>query len=119
MRQNVHKSEKIIAGVLRLGSGLSIVLMVTGLGLFLVEGGAAKLQGAGFAGLHFFLMGVASLEPTSIMTLGVIVLLLTPMFRVIAAILSFLIIERDVKYALISLGVLVILIVSFFVPGFK
>lgn len=119
MRQNVQKSEKIIVKILRLGSGLSIALMIAGLGLFLAKGGSVELQKAGFAGLHSLLAGVATLEPISIMTLGVIVLLLTPMFRVIAAVFSFLIIERDIKYALISLGVLVILAVSFFVPGFK
>ena len=119
MRQSAQKSEKIIAEILRLGSGLSIALMTAGLGLFWARGGSDGLQGAGIVGLHSLLAGVASLKPISIMTLGVIILLLTPMFRVIAAGISFLIVERDLKYALISLGVLVILSASFFVPGFK
>lgn len=119
MRHDIRRLERAIAAVLRLGSGLSIVLMAAGLVLLLVEGQSDKLQGPRFVGLHSLLTGAASLEPAAIMTLGVLMLLLTPMLRVIAAGISFLIFERDVKYALISLGVLVILIVSFFVPGFK
>lgn len=119
MRNDIRRSEKAIAAVLRFGSGLSTVLMAAGLVLLLVEGQLDTLQGTRFVGLHSLLAGAASLQPLAIMTLGVLMLLLTPMLRVIAAGISFLIFERDVKYAIISLGVLVILIVSFFVPGFK
>ena len=119
MKHDIRRSEIAIAAVLRFGCTLSIVLMAAGLVLLLAKGEENKLQSTGFVGLHSLLTGVASLEPTAIMTLGVLMLLLTPMLRVIAAGISFLIFERDVKYALISLGVLVILIVSFFVPGFK
>lgn len=119
MKHDIRRSERVIAAVLRFGSGLSIVLMAAGLVLLLVKGEADKLQSTGFVGLHSLLTGAATLEPAAVMTLGVLMLLLTPMLRVIAAGISFLIFERDVKYAMISLGVLVILIVSFFVPGFK
>ena len=119
MRHDILRSERIIAAVLRFGSGLSIALMLAGLVLLLVKGEPNKLQGAEFVSLYSILVEAASLKPAAVMTLGVLTLLLTPMLRVVAAGMSFLILERDVKYALISLGVLVILIASFFVPGFK
>lgn len=118
MRLDVRKSEGIIAGVLGLGSGLSIMLMAAGLGLLLAKGETGKFQGAGLS-LNALLMGAAALEPAAIMTLGVIMLLFTPMLGVVAAGVSFLLFERDIKFALISLGVLVILTVSIFIPGFE
>lgn len=119
MIQNIHKSEKLVAGVLRLGSILSIILMAAGLGLFLLKGGQPGFQEVGLAVISRLPAGVLALEPFSLMTLGVIVLMLTPFLRVVATLISFLTVERDLKYVLISLGVLVILVFSFFVPGFK
>jgi len=114
----VRRSEKTIAGVLRLSSGISFLLMAAGSGLLLGKGGAEKLQ-SGFGGLAPLLAAASSLEPAAIMTLGVIVLLFTPMLGVVTAGISFLIIERDIKYALVSMGVLVILSASFFLAGYK
>lgn len=119
MSQEVYKSEKIVAGVLRIGSTLSIILMTAGLALFLLKGGRADLEEAGLAVIHRLPARVISLEPFSIMTLGVIILMVTPFARVVATLFSFLTVEKDVKYVLISLGVLVILTASFFIPGFK
>lgn len=118
MRHKVRNPEKIIAGALSWAAGLSVLLMTTGLGLLLVKGEPANFRND-VAGLWTYLAGAAALEPHAIMTLGILVLLLTPVVGVLAAGISFLLIERDTKYAMISLGVLVILAFSFFVPGLK
>ena len=120
MRHTGEKVEKIIVGVLQLGSGVSAALMIAGLGLFLAHSGTGpNLPGPGFMGFRQSLTGVLSLQPMALMTLGIMVLLLTPFLRVVGAFLSFSLVEKDFKYALISFGVLLILTASFFVPGFK
>ncbi|MHB9094372.1 MAG: DUF1634 domain-containing protein [Eubacteriales bacterium] len=118
--QATVKAEKIIVNILRLGSGLSVVLMAAGIGLFLARGNfGLGIPHVGFMGFRRALTGSLVLEPEPLMSLGIIVLLLTPFFRVVGALVTFLLVEKDYKYALISLGVLVILTVSFFVPGIK
>jgi uncharacterized membrane protein len=57
------------------------------------------------------LKGVASLDPTATINLGLLILLLTPVVRIIAAGIAF-VMERAYKFALVSLGVLAILSVS-------
>jgi len=118
VRHKVRNPEKIIAGALSWAAGLSVLLMTTGLGLLLVKGEPANFRND-VTGPLAYLAGAAALEPHAIMGLGILVLLSTPVVGVLAAAISFLLIERDTKYALISLGVLVILVLSFFIPGFK
>ena len=120
MDKNISAANKIISNILRLSSGLSILLMTGGLVLFLFRSGmAVKIPIVRILGFIPALTGSLSLEPLSLMTLGIIVLIATPYFRVVGAFLSFLFIEKDRKYTLISFGVLLILTTSLFVPGIK
>jgi uncharacterized membrane protein len=48
-------------------------------------------------------------KPTAAISLGILVMMFTPLLRVVVAIFSFLQ-ERDLKYTIIALGVLVILL---------
>jgi uncharacterized membrane protein len=50
-------------------------------------------------------------NPLSFLNLGILVMMLTPLFRVMTAALSFFL-EKDYKYVLIACGVLIILLVS-------
>ncbi len=117
MKQNTGEINKIIAGILRLGSVVSIVFMAAGLVLFLAAGGS--LPEVSVIGFRQALAGVPAFDPVALMTLGIVVLLFTPVFRVAGALFSFLLLEKDLTYALISLGVLLILATSLFIPGFK
>ncbi len=56
--------------------------------------------------------GVRAGRPYAVITLGVLVLIATPVFRVAVSVITFLW-ERDRMYALITLYVLLVLLVSF------
>ncbi|KNZ69392.1 hypothetical protein Tfer_2031 [Thermincola ferriacetica] len=117
MNQKSIDINRILAMLLRAGSALSVVLMAAGMALALAADGG--LEGQRAVGLGFFqvIAGVMELNPPAVMTLGILVLLFTPFLRVIGAFLSFLLIEKDIKYSLISFGVLLIMTLSLLVPG--
>lgn len=64
--------------------------------------------------LSSLVSGLAQLKPFSVIELGVVVLLATPVFRVTASLILFSI-ERDKPFVLITLAVLIVLLFSFFV----
>lgn len=70
-------------------------------------------------GLRQALAGAVGLEPVALMTLGILVLLLTPFLRVVAVFFSFMLIEKDFRYTLVSMGVLMVLAASLVIPGIK
>ncbi len=117
MNRDGMNVNRIIANILRLGSVISAILMLAGLFLFLVKG--YPQQEAHILGFPQALAGSLALEPVALMTLGIVILLLTPLLRVVGAFFAFLLFEKDWKYALISLGVLLILSASLFVPGVR
>ena len=94
---NIWISIVLIAGV-----ATAAIILAVGLLLFLGEGGAntsvAALLDSSPHGIsdtfRLMLMGVVRREPISIMTLGVVVLLATPVVRVLASVFLFLA-ERD------------------------
>lgn len=118
MKPTNDKVNRIISMVLVVSSGVSMLLMAAGLGLFLVKQ-EPVFSGARAVGLTEALTGALHLEPLALMALGIIILISTPFLRVIGVFFSFWFIEKDKVYALISLGVLAILTVSLFVPGIK
>ena len=112
-----RKINRILAMVLRVGSGLSVILMTLGLALFLAAGGGLSGQEVKGAGFLQVMAEVLNMNPLALMTLGILVLLVTPYLRVFGAFISFTFIEKEMNYALISFGVLLILTVSMVVPG--
>lgn len=119
MGQGVKTVEKIsresgehaIALVLRYGSLLSTLIMALGLGLMLLRGSAASL--ATFHRLRPALLVSrrVQFDPAALAELGIVLLLLTPIFRILVAVIAFAL-ERDSKYVLISLGVLLVVLLS-------
>ncbi len=61
--------------------------------------------------LSWFAHGVAALDPTAIMMAATVVLILTPVARVLASIYAFLV-DRDMKYVVITASVLLIMVVT-------
>lgn len=117
---NKAEANMAIKTVLKICSWFSIFLMATGLALFLSKGRQADLpKDVWVTGLSEALTGIVHLDPVAFMTLGIIILIATPFVRVAGAFFSFWFIEKDKVYALISLGVLTILIASLFVPEIK
>jgi uncharacterized membrane protein len=119
---------EVIGNLLRIGVLLSAVIITVGTVLFLEQSGNASLgsslnysPGVPHDGLPVNLAGLASglqeASPPSIIELGVIVLLATPVTRVIASVFLFAA-ERDRQYVYITAVVLGVLLFSIFVTPF-
>ena|SRR3990172_11568729 len=111
MRLAQEKSERAIVIVLRYGSLVSTVIMALGLGLALLADRTHALAPYERVELSMLLLNLVRFDPAAITALGLLLLLLTPLFRILVAMISFAL-ERDLKYALISLGVLVVVLMS-------
>ena len=107
MRFTQEQGEHAISLVLRYGSLSSAVLMALGLALMLLRGSATSLAGFHRVEAAVLLAGLVRSDPAAVTELGVLLLLLTPIFRIIVAGIAFGL-EREYKYVLISLGVLAV-----------
>jgi len=117
-RLTQDKSDYAIALVLRYGSLISTLVMTLGLGLMLLRGPAVSLPADHRVRLSLLFPMLLRMDPAAVIEFGVLLLLLTPLFRILVAVVSFSL-ERDLKYVLISLGVLatVLLSISFAIEG--
>lgn len=115
MKRGTVNANRVIIMTLRLGSLFSIIFMIAGMTMFLLSGDSTE-QVYQSLGLQQILVGLMTFDSVSLMTAGILILLMTPLLRVLGAGLSFLLLEKDPAYALISLGVLTILIFSLLVP---
>jgi uncharacterized membrane protein len=115
-----NKKEKVfsyVSTILMIGSYAAAVVLVLGLGFFSLQGYAGdyltKLPRLSFSNLvsHSF-----KGEPTAIISCGILVMMFTPFLRVVVAGFSFLG-EKDYKYAVISFGIMLILLFTI-IPTF-
>ena len=104
--------------VLRVGVALSMLVMFTGLRLALFKGGVSvrEMETRAFV-TNFSAIGrgVRSWDPFALMELGVVLLVLTPIMRVFAAMVLFAFEEHDQLYAGVTFLVLVMTLVSLLV----
>lgn len=105
------KGEKVIALVLRYGALISTIVMALGLCLALLEGSAGSLASYQRLQPALLFSRLVRLEPAALTEVGVLLLLSTPIVRVVAAAVSFGL-EREYKYVLVSLGVLTVVLLS-------
>lgn len=110
MKIDEQKGEHAIAVVLRYGSLAATAIMAAGLVLAIGHGTA------GFAVYHRLRLsvlaaGLARLEPAALTQGGILLLMLTPIFRIVVAVATFAL-ERDYRYVLVSLGVLAVVLAS-------
>ena len=110
--------DAMVSAVLLVGVVVSAALIAIGLGGALAVGWEGSLRGlpvATTAATDFshLLEGLAELRPVAIAQAGLLVLLATPVLRVAASIAGFAL-EGDRLYALITLAVLAILLLSLF-----
>jgi uncharacterized membrane protein len=108
---STQAGERVIAHVLRYGSLSATMIMSVGLGMILVRGLAASLPGYHRVRITLLLSRLAELDPAAITETGILLLMVTPLLRVIVAVITFAL-ERDLKYVVISLGVLAIVLAS-------
>lgn len=95
-----RKLDRYVSGVLRAGMALSISVLAIGLLMYalLPEAEASIPPGQ-------LLEGLMSGSPVAVIELGILLLILTPLSRVVAAAVIFAA-ERDLRFVLTSLAVL-------------
>lgn len=109
---NIQEMEIIISNFLRIGVVLSAIIVFVGLSMYLISGNS------GYTGSYFpttlseIFNGFISFKPYAVILVGLIILILTPVFRVGVSILVF-IKEKDFLYVKITSLVFIILIISF------
>jgi len=117
-RWNDHQVQQAVGGVLRFG--VLTAALVTALGgvFFLVQHGGESVHYARFRGepselssLVGILRGAVHFDARSLTQLGLVLLIDTPVARVALSLVGFLM-ERDRKYQVITLVVLLILLGS-------
>lgn len=117
----------IVSNILRYGVLVSTVMIAAGLLLLSVEGAGQSLQGSiaqvvlsGYGKPQLNLVavfkGVVAAEPLSLIQLGLLLLLSTPIARVVASIVMFAA-ERDLLYVAFTVFVLGVLLLGIFVVG--
>ncbi len=107
-----------IGWILQGGVTLSSVTIITGLLLLVLQPGGLEPQKL-FSFPHTFsdvYTGIITLHPQAIITLGLLLLIATPVVRVIVSVITFAF-EHDRTYVIITLLVLSILTTSMFLGG--
>jgi uncharacterized membrane protein YfcA/uncharacterized membrane protein len=113
----IRKTELIISGVLRGGVLLSVAVILAGVGYFFALRFAGLLAHPTFPDtLPAVVGGLLRGDPLSIVVVGLLLLLATPVLRVAVSIIAFAI-EEDRTYVLITSLVLAILLFSIFGVG--
>jgi uncharacterized membrane protein len=106
--RRTHNLNEVVHHVLIFGLALSTVLILIGLGLDLVD---RRQIPTAVPGVLEAFRRAAALRPSGFLTLGLLVLVATPILRVIGSTLAFLY-ERDWRYAAITFLVLVVVSLS-------
>jgi uncharacterized membrane protein YfcA/uncharacterized membrane protein len=113
----IRHAELIISAVLRAGVMLSAAIILLGTVLYFVEPSARRASSASYPHtLAAVLPAVAHVSPLGIITLGLIVLLATPVLRVAVSIVAFAL-EHDWLYVTITSLVFFVLLLSIFLVG--
>jgi len=120
----------VISFLLAIGVGLSALLLIAGVVLLLITGTTGyghepltpplllspENTGVFSQSIGDVLRGILTHKPFAVIEVGVLLLIATPVFRVAASIVLFLM-ERDFLYTLITLWVLIFLLISLFWIG--
>lgn len=112
-KSKIEDVEWIIGRLLQVGVMASAVIMGLGLALFLISGNSGYPGDTFPYSLPQIAQGLILLKPYAIILAGLLLLILTPVFRVGVSILVFLK-EKDFLYVKITSAVFIILLVSFF-----
>jgi uncharacterized membrane protein len=105
------KGEHAISVVLRYGAIVSTLIMAAGVVLAMFRGSLGASSAYRLIHPRDLLPPLLRLEPVAIVETGILLLLFTPIARIVVAVIGFAL-ERDLKYVLISLGVLAIVLLS-------
>jgi uncharacterized membrane protein len=112
----------VLVGYILLGGVLlSMALIIAGLFWKLIQTGGVRLEYE-LAGMNLFqfvvseihLAALGQIRPRLLINMGIVVLMLTPFFRVLASVVYFLVVLRNWKYTVFTLFVLLVLTGSLF-----
>lgn len=110
--------QHILGWILRLGVGLSMLVVCVGGSLYLYRHGSETINYGHFEGVPDFVhsapgiwQGILKGRGRAIIQAGIILLIATPVIRVVFSAIGF-IIEKDWLYTAISLLVLAVIIIS-------
>mgnify|MGYP000001726801 CR=1 FL=1 len=106
---NVRQLELFVSNVLRFGVMASGILIMFGLGLYMVTGDISCPTGD--SSLQWILYGDPFFAPSHILFLGFLTLVATPLLRVAASTLAY-VVEKDWAYAAITGFVLTVLLIG-------
>jgi uncharacterized membrane protein len=112
MNDRKEKIDIWVGNILLIGSYFAAFLLLVGLFtlLFVARTPGAQLESKPLS-LPVFFSYLKEKNPLAFLNLGILVMMLTPLFRVITAGFSFFL-EKDYKYFLIASAVLIILLAS-------
>lgn len=99
---------RLVAIVLRLGVGVSAALLLAGVILGLAAPPGEHLH---VSSVRAIVPSLRSLEPSSLIHAGLLMLMLTPIARVVAVLVEF-IRRRELPFVLVSIGVLLLLVMT-------
>ncbi|WP_442590566.1 DUF1634 domain-containing protein [Pedobacter sp. AW31-3R] len=115
-----YDMQQLIGQVLRYGVLLSGIVAIIGGILYLFQKGSGMPdyvhfsgEPAGYTSLTGIIKGLASGSSTEVIQLGVVILIATPIIRIIFSLISF-VLEKDKLYVLITAIVLFIILFSMF-----
>ena len=123
----LERMENLISHVLRLGVVVSLLVIVTGTVVSFIHhpgylwsheelGRLTSPDGFSMPSLHAVLASILAGRGQAIVMLGLLLLIATPVLRVAVSIVVFLI-QKDMVFAWITMFVLTLLVLSFFVGG--
>lgn len=110
--KDLFDTELFISSSLRVGVYLSAVVILIGMIMFFTTGSSGYPVDQFPTTVRAILSGTIYLKPSAMISLGLLLLIATPVFRVAASVLLFLF-EKDYLYTVITLFVLCVLIISF------
>ena len=106
---NVKELELFVSNILRIWVAVSGVLIIIGLSLYIATGDTCYPNGE--ASVDWIIYGDPFLSPSHILFLGFLTLVITPLLRVGASVVAY-VIERDWIYAAITGFVLSVLLIG-------
>ncbi|CAA7601499.1 Protein of unknown function DUF1634 [Acididesulfobacillus acetoxydans] len=111
---HLFDAELFISSSLRFGVYLSAIVMALGIVLLFARGVSGYPIDVFPTSIPLLWSGIVLFKPAAVITLGLVLLIATPVFRVAASVLLFLV-EKDHLYTFITLFVLAVLVTSFLI----
>jgi uncharacterized membrane protein len=113
-KSNIEDVEIVISKCLKIGVLFSAAVMFIGLLMFIITGNSGYPDNTFPTDILVVFDGLVSLKPYAVILTGLLILILTPVFRVGVSIIVFLK-EKDYRYVKITALVFAILIISFLI----